>query len=164
MNEKQVTPKGVIDTLMQFTSREQATNFMESCQFSMSFLREVCKEGSICTTGCRSHLTITDRIVNATTGAKLKHDVLLHCNLHGGGRKPIAQPTQEKQGIDEECAGTDGNETNLTPEQTQWLATASGDELLDSLLNMQFHNYYGCNVEAIANVRREILRRMGESE
>ena len=59
---------------------------------------------------------------------------------------------------------TDGDKTNLTPEQAQWLATASGDELLDSLLNMQFHNRCGCNAEAIANVRREILRRMGESE
>ena len=164
MNEKQVTPKGVIDALMQFTSREDAMKFMVNSNFTNTFLKEIGKEGGLCFRSGMNKKMMIEQIVDGTVGAKLKFDTLLHCNLHGGGRKSIAQPTQEELKTDEEDAGTDGDETNLTPEQTRWLATASGDELLDSLLNMQFHNRYGCNAEAIANVRREIIRRMGESK
>ena len=162
MNEKQVTPKGVIDTLMQFTSREDAMKFMVNSNFTNAFLKEIGKEGCICFYGRTSKKAMIERIVEGMVGSKLKFDTLLHCDLHGGGCEPVAQVAQESREVRNDDTKTNAEETNLTPEQAQWLATASGDELLDSLLNMQFHNRFGCNNEAIANVRREILRRMGE--
>ena len=44
MNDNRVTPKSIIDSLMQFTSREQALRFMESGGFSNSFLKEICAD------------------------------------------------------------------------------------------------------------------------
>ena len=82
MNETQVTPKGVIDALMQFTSREDAMNFMVNGNFSNAFLKEIGKEGCICFYGGTSKKAMIERIVEATTGSKLKFDTLLHCNLH----------------------------------------------------------------------------------
>ena len=163
MNEKQITPKGVIDTLMQFTSREDAMKFMTNSNFTNAFLKEIGKECCACLSGMNKKKMI-ERIVEDTVGSKLKFDTLLHCDLHGGGREPVAQVAQESREAREDDTKPNAEETNLTPEQAQWLATASGDALLDSLLNMQFHNRFGCNDEAIANVRREILRRMGESK
>ena len=164
MNEKQVTPKGVIDTLMQFTSREDAMKFMTNGNFTNAFLKEIGKEGGLCLLSGMNKKAMIERIVQSLVGFRLERNAIMSCDIHGGGRKPVGQSAQEKQDTHTGDTRMDGNQTNLTPEQAQWLATASGDELLDSLLNMQFHNRCGCNAEAIAHVRREILRRMGESK
>ena len=82
MNGNQVTPKSIIDLLMQFTSREQALNYMESGGFSNSFLKEIGKEGFICFYGSANKKKMIESIVEATTGSKLKYDALLSCNLH----------------------------------------------------------------------------------